>query len=127
MPKVGERATGAAPPAAAPVQVEDFDHNRLLADLDDALEAFALADADRRNLDRMEKVVLAEIFNSMEGAVAARESAARAHPIYKAHLVKLHEATQAANLLKAKCDGLTTRWETWRTLHGTYRAQMNLR
>lgn len=139
MTRLGGNGTGDPPPASGadrgtgaptqpPVQVEGYNHDRLLHELDEALEAWALADAERRKLDRMEKVVLAQCFNAVvAGSVEARKSEALTSKPYLAHLAKLDEYTTLSNVLRAKADGLTTRWETWRTLHSTYRKQIDLR
>jgi len=79
------------------------------------------------SLEKHAKAVRAEVFLQFsQGTIAEREAEARCHTRYQQIEREWIEAESAANLARAKADGLKIRWETWRTLQATRRAEMTL-
>ena len=89
-------------------------------------QEWARTDGEARKLEKMEKIIFSEIVNQSEGAISAREHAARANPAYKDASQAAIGARTRANLLKAELEGMEMAWETWRTLNATKRAEMRV-
>ena len=89
---------------------------------------FAQLDGEARMLEKFEKVLLSELVNqSNESSVAKAEHFARRHIKYKDHIEKMVEARTNANIAKAEWEAIQMKFESWRTLESTKRAEMNLR
>ena len=89
-------------------------------------EEWAKLNGEAERLDHMRKVVLGEIVNQIGGAIGKAEHQAHAHPSYIKHLNEMTEARTKANIAKAQMESMRMRFEGWRTLNATKRAQMNL-
>lgn len=86
-------------------------------------------DGAARKLEELRKVVKAEIANQArnEGLSAtAAEQVAEADPRYRKHVESMVDARTQANIKKAEVDGMEMRWETWRSMNATKRAEMKL-
>lgn len=83
-------------------------------------------DGQASKLEKLEKIVFSEIVQREGGSVAAREHAARASVQYRTHCLQTIEARTAANMARAEADGMKMRFEAWRTISATKRAEMQL-
>lgn len=94
--------------------------------MEDAAEAENAAD----RAEALRKRVFAEVVNhATQGGtpVSKAEYAARADQRFVAADNEAIDARSAANIAKAKAEGLKLRFEAWRTRNATRRAEMNLR
>ena len=93
----------------------------------DALEDSARAESEAIRLEKLAKRVFSQLVINSEGSVNIREHLARAHLKYTEAEDAYITAQTAANLARAKSDGLRLRFEAWRTEESSERARMNLR
>ena len=76
---------------------------------------FAQLDGEARMLEKFEKILLSELVNQAnESSIAKAEHFARRH-------------RTDANVAKAEWEAIQMKFESWRTLESTKRAEMNLR
>lgn len=87
---------------------------------------WAKLDGEARYQEEMLKIKEAEIFNRSEGPMEARKMKARASQEYLSHIKSMTETRTKANIAFAEFRGLETKWETWRTLNATRRAEMKI-
>ena len=87
---------------------------------------WAKLDGTARYKEEMLKVVEAEVFNHSEGAMDARKMKARASERYMSAMREMVEARTKANVAMAEFKGLETKWETWRSLNATKRAETKI-
>ena len=85
---------------------------------------WAELDGDARRLEKLEKIVFSEIVNQLDGSISSREHEARGHPNYRSHCLETVSARTKANVMKAELDGMEMKFEAWRTLNATKRAEM---
>ena len=83
-------------------------------------------DGEARRLEKLEKVIFSEIVNQAEGPISKAEHAARGSEAYRKHVLEMVQARTDANAVKAELEGMDKKWETWRTLQATRRAEMKL-
>jgi|TARA_R110001606_G_scaffold396461_1_gene570623 hypothetical protein len=89
---------------------------------------FAQLDGEARMLEKFEKILLSELVNQAnESSIAKAEHFARRHNTYKDHVTKMVLARTDANVAKAEWEAIQMKFESWRTLESTKRAEMNLR
>lgn len=83
-------------------------------------------DGEAARLEKLEKIIFSEMVQRLEGSVAAREHAARASEEYRTHCLQMIAARTAANMARAEADGMRMKWDTWRTVNATRRAEMQI-
>lgn len=94
----------------------------------DAMLKAAETSSEARRLKKLAERVLAQITLAQDGkSHAERETKARCDVRYLSAEDACIAAETTANLAKAEADGLQVRFEEWRTLQATHRAEMNLR
>lgn len=91
----------------------------------------ALVEAGERKVEAMRARKLAErvydrIFLEQEGSVPVKEARTRTHERYISVDDAAIEAEHKAIVAKAHADGLSVRFEQWRTEQATTRAEMQL-
>ena len=85
-------------------------------------------DGAARMLEEMKKILLSELVNQSEkSSISKAEHWARDQSQYREHIEKMVNARTAANVAKAEWEATQMRFEAWRTLESTKRAEMNLR
>lgn len=89
-------------------------------------EEWARANGEAERLEHMRHVILAELFNQMEGPIGEREHKARAHARYHEHILEMTQARTKANVAKGQMEFMRMRFEAWRTVNATRRAEMKL-
>lgn len=107
-------------------RIDDVPLSQLIAD---ALHHAAAAKADVFKAERLYKRVRAETFLTILNAknVAERDAMTDSHEVVKRFEDQWIEADRAHNLARARADGLTYRFEQWRSMEASNRAEMNLR
>lgn len=106
--------------AGAAIPYDEFSERYRLA-----LKDHATWDAERRRLEKMEKIVFSEIVNqSTASSVTKAEHEARAAARYKAICADLANATTAANLANAEVKAMELKFEMWRTRNANRRQEM---
>lgn|SRR5574337_62437 len=110
---------------------KEFSPARLYADLVEAGEAWAHAEAGASLLEESRKSALSQIkLRSTEKSDAARETEALASPEYQEHVEKMVEARRLANVARVKWIAIQTYTELLRTqqsnLRAGYQAEMQL-
>lgn len=89
-------------------------------------EEWARLNGEAEKLEHMRKIVLSELVNQRTGAIGAREHEAQADPVYGVHIQKMTAARTTANIAKAQMEAMRMRFEAWRTVNATRRAEMKL-
>lgn len=94
--------------------------------------ATALLDAaDKKSealkLERLAKRFYAACYLSAVGTVPEREAKARTNPEFERAEQEWITAEHEANIAEAKVEAMKVKWESWRTLESTKRAEMSLR
>lgn len=83
-------------------------------------------DGEASKLEKLEKLIFSEMVQREQGSVAAREHAVRADAVFRDHCLEAIGARTQANIARAEADGMKMRFEAWRTISATKRAEMNL-
>lgn len=92
-----------------------------------ALERAAVAKNEALRLRKMADRIYDRVFLDTEGKnIEERKAKARVHAAYLSADDAAFTAEEAANLARARSDGLAIRFEAWRTDSATQRAEMNL-
>lgn len=107
-----------------------MDIDQAIHELTQAIEAAAEADSLADRAEAARKRVYAEVVNhATQGgtAVSKAEYAARVDERFVAADEEAITARSAANIAKAKAEGLRLRFEAWRTRNATKRAEMGMR
>lgn len=86
--------------------------------------AEANGEADR--LEHMRKVILGEIVNQIGGPIGKAEHEAHAHKDYVQHIADMTHARTKANVAKGKMESMRMRFDGWRTVNATKRAEMKV-
>lgn len=92
-----------------------------------ALVAHAEAKSTVGRLERLTKRVYAQCFIAASGSVEERKNRALLNEKHIAMEDELIQAETAANVARARADGLAALFEEWRTTQANSRAEMNLR
>lgn len=78
-------------------------------------------------LEKLAKRFYAACYLSAGGTVEERKAKATTNPEFKKAEEEWLAAEHAANVAEAKAEAFRLRFESWRTLEATKRAEMNLR
>jgi hypothetical protein len=93
-----------------------------------AAKEWSVADAEARKLKALERIILSEITNRMEGnSFAEKKSKALASPEYRLHIDRMIAARTQSNLLKAKLEAVKDLSNNRRTQEVTHRTEMGIR
>jgi hypothetical protein len=106
-------------------RIDDIPLSQLIAD---ALQSAAQAKAEAFKAERLYKRVRAETFLTILSArnVAERDAMTDSHEVVKRFEDQWIEAERVNNLARARADGLTYRFEQWRSMEASHRAEMKL-
>lgn len=91
-----------------------------------AAVAWAHANGEADRMEHMRKVILGELVNQISGPIGKAEHEANAHPNYIAHIEQMTAARTKANIAKAKMESMRMRFDGWRTVNATKRAEMKV-
>ena len=89
-------------------------------------EEWARLNGEADRLEHMRKVKLGEIVNQIGGPIGKAEHQAHAHLDYKIHIEAMTAARTQANIARAQMDAMRLRFEAWRTVNATRRAEMKV-
>jgi len=106
----------------------DFD--RAIAEAEELFVAAGQAKVKAESMDLRRKRVRATLFvkyKSAGNAAGASEQMAEADPVYEAACVDWESAAYDSETLKAQAEAKRMKFESWRSMNATRRAQMNLR
>ena len=95
--------------------------------LAEALQKAANLSSEALRLERLAKRVYAACYIAAEGTVAEREARARTALKFTEAEDAYISAQHAANVAEAEAEGLRVRFETFRSLNATRRAEMQIR
>lgn len=105
-----------------------MDPEKLAHELSKRGNAWAELDQAASLLEETKKTVLAQCINVADGSSqGARETAALASNVYRAHIEEMVTARSKANIAKVNFDVYRTYIELLRTKQATMRAEMGLR
>jgi hypothetical protein len=94
----------------------------------DAIEAAAKAKTEALRLRKLSERIFDRILLEQSGGtVDIRRAKVAVHPTYLSADDAALQAESEAVIAKARADGLAVRFEEWRSMNATSRAEMNLR
>lgn len=101
----------------------DFTERYRLAQVD-----WAEKDGEADRLEEMKKIIFSELANQSEEKTAAKaEHWARCHERYRKAVDDAVKAKTTANIARAEVKAMEMKFERWRTMESTKRAEMTLR
>lgn len=93
-----------------------------------AVTEWARLDGEARRKDALRKRIFSQLIISADAkSVAMAENIARTDLRYETAEADAINAETAANIAKAECDAIKIRFEIWRTMNATARAEMGMR
>ena len=102
---------------------EDYTERYRLAQVD-----WAEKDGEADRLEETKKIIFSELFNQSDEKTAAKaEHWARCHERYRQAMNDAVKAKTAANIARAEVKAMEMKFERWRTMESTKRAEMSLR
>ena len=109
------------------VDLSQYSSNRSLGEqCHDAMVEMGKAKAAAFRFERMYKRKRAQVYLMSSGTVAERDALARTHKDVTEVEAQWIEAETSHNMKRAEADGLRLRFEEWRTLQSTKRAEMQM-
>lgn len=87
---------------------------------------WANANGEAERLEHMRKVILGELVNQIGGPITKAEHEAHGHKHYVQHIRDMTHARTKANIAKGEMEFMRMRFEAWRTVNATRRAEMKL-
>lgn len=106
------------------------DFERAIAEAEELFVNAGQAKVRAEGMDLRRKRVRATLFVKYKGdghAIGASEQMAEADPVYELACADWEAAAMEAETLRAQAEAKRMKFESWRTMHATKRAQMNLR